>query len=90
MKRVVIFAAILVLAILIAAIWLGKEVKIVSEIKPPWIGYAFTGENEYSISKRVEAGKTFAQIAESFGMGYDNMLGLLRAAKDFYNIEKIE
>ncbi len=55
----------------------------------PLIGYALTGKNEYLVSQKVEKGKTFAQIAESFGIGYDKMLAILDSAKDVYNLEKV-
>lgn len=55
----------------------------------PLIGYALTGKTEYLVSQKVEKGKTFAQIAESFGIGYDKMLAILDSAKDVYNLEKV-
>src|SRR3989344_4442292 len=92
MKQTLIVALIIIAGAAAAFVGLRNEAHIttnVREILPPWIGYAFTGEGEHSMSRKVEAGKTFAEVAESFGIGYEDMLAMVDAAKDTYNLEKI-
>src|SRR3989344_2536784 len=92
MKQTLIVALIIIAGAAAAFVGLRNEAHIttnVREILPPWIGYAFAGEGEHSMSRKVEAGKTFAEVAESFGIGYEDMLAMVDAAKDTYNLEKI-
>jgi murein DD-endopeptidase MepM/ murein hydrolase activator NlpD len=92
MKRTVIIAIMVLAGAVFVFIGLESRVRIAANTPvagPPWIGYAFAGAGERSTSQKVEAGKTFADIAQSFGIGYEDMLAMLIAAKKTYNLEKI-
>ncbi|MEK9180365.1 MAG: peptidoglycan DD-metalloendopeptidase family protein [Patescibacteria group bacterium] len=89
MKRFLVVTFLILGAAAAALFLFDKPAKIALVPGPPLIGYAYTDEGEYLLSQKVEKGKTFANIAESFGIGYEDMLAILESAKDKYNLEKI-
>lgn len=89
MKRVLVGILLFTTAAAVTYLFFYPEAEIAKPPAPPFIGYSFTNDTEYLISRKVEKGQTFATLAESFGVDYEEMFEILGTAKNVYNLEKV-
>src|SRR3989338_5436056 len=89
MKRALVGILMFTVAAAVTYLFFYPKMAEIKPLPPPLIGYSFTDDTEYLISRKIEKGQTFATIAESFGINYEEMLRILGTSKNVYNLEKV-